>query len=145
MARRGRKSKSAVQISLKLIDEDLGWDAMIARIEQLSEFHVRAGNIGNNKVLLYARKVEKRWGYIRNSSDQNQDRMADRGEFGIGRMIDGAGTAIEALEPMAEEARNIIKEGIIRLGLIDTGDMLKNTLGQVWGVDGPVSGDDVAG
>ncbi len=116
---------------IKVEDKDLGFDVLAKSMEELVTLEVRAGVIGDEAVLEYAPGVEARTGFMRDSIDANSDRISSAAESAIGEMVDQDKTAREALQFVADDAGDIIIEGIEDRDLISTGAMRDSIIGEV--------------
>lgn len=116
---------------IKVEDKDLGFDALQLAMDELVTLEVRAGVIGDEAVLEYAPRVEARTGFMRDSIDANSNRISDASEQAIGEMVDLDKTAREALQFVADDAGDIIIEGIEERGLISSGAMRDSIIGEV--------------
>ncbi len=118
-------------MTVEIEDEDLGFDAVVAALEELARFEIRAGVIGDDEVLEYAPSVEARTGFIRDSIDANNDRLGNTAEEFIGQAIDLAIDPIVALQVIGDDAEDIIIEGIEDRDLVSTGAMRDSIIGEV--------------
>ncbi len=118
-------------MTIEFKDVDLGWDEVLEDLAKLEELEIRAGVIDDEEVLEYAPGVEARTGFMRDSIDANSDRISNASEFAIGEMVDGKQTAEGALQFVADDAGDIIIEGIEERGLVSTGAMRDSIIGEV--------------
>lgn len=123
-------------MTVKVDDQDLGFDATEKAIKELVTLEVRAGVIGDEEVLEYAPAVEARTGFIRDSIDAANDRLGKTSEEFIGLAIDLEIGPNESLFAIADEARDVIVEGIEERDLISTGAMRDSITSEVQDVTG---------
>lgn len=118
-------------MGLELIDNDLGWEEVIGDLKALNGLEGFAGVIGDDDVLEYAPRVEAETGFMRDSIDAEMKRLSDTAEGAMGEVIDGDINGELALEITADDAADIIIEGIEERGLVSTGALRDSITSEV--------------